>query len=79
MIGTEDVDIADKVTPYPDSLAARYRAAGFWRPRTLCQELQESVERFSDRLAVVDPGVSLTYAELEISPIELRPACFRRV
>ncbi|OSC28467.1 salicyl-AMP ligase [Mycobacterium vulneris] len=64
MIGIEDADVADKVTPYPDSLAARYRAAGFWRPRTLCQELQESVERFSDRLAVVDPGVSMTYAEL---------------
>jgi 2,3-dihydroxybenzoate-AMP ligase len=64
MTGIQDVNIAEGVTAYPESLAAHYRASGFWGPRTLCQELQESIERFSERLALVDPDISLTYAEL---------------
>lgn len=57
-------ELASQVVGYPADEVAGYYAQGLWRHRTISQELQNSVERFGHRLAVADPTISLTYAEL---------------
>jgi 2,3-dihydroxybenzoate-AMP ligase len=39
--------------PWPDDLAARYRAAGYWQDRTLGDELRRWADRNGDRTALV--------------------------
>jgi 2,3-dihydroxybenzoate-AMP ligase len=51
-------------TPWPDELAARYRALGYWRGETLGDMLRRSAQRWPERTALV--GVErLSYAELD--------------
>lgn len=57
-------DLARGVVAFPDDLIDEYHAKGLWHSRTIAQELQLTVERFGDRLAVADPVVQLTYADL---------------
>ncbi len=52
------------VVGYPPDFAARYRAAGLWRDRTLSGEFAEIAARYPDNLALATPDESWTYAEL---------------
>ena len=51
--------------PYPPEFAARYRAKGYWQDKSLAQEFNAVYARFSDRSALVDGDVSLSYADLD--------------
>ena len=53
------------VVPFPPEYAARYRAKGYWRDRTLAQEFAESFERFAQRTAVIDGERVYTYADVD--------------
>lgn len=50
--------------PWPDDVAALYRARGYWQDRTLGELLWEVAEGRPEKVAVVDGDVRLTYAEL---------------
>lgn len=50
--------------PWPDDVAARYRAEGRWEGTTLTQAIQRTVDATPDALALVDGDVRLTYAQL---------------
>jgi len=49
---------------WPDDLAARYRAAGYWTGQTFPDLLRASATRWSTRIAIVDGKRRWTYAEL---------------
>jgi len=51
--------------PFPPEFAARYRERGYWRDRSLRQELGEAFARFGDRVALIDGHRTFTYAELD--------------
>lgn len=51
--------------PYPPEFAARYRARGYWQDKSLAEEFNAVYARFSDRTALVDGDVSLSYADLD--------------
>lgn len=67
-----NVSITEQITPlelpgvvaYPDEFAAYYREKGYWIGQTHSDLLASAVAEFGSRLAVVDSGRSLTYAEL---------------
>lgn len=50
---------------YPESFAARYRAAGSWRDRTIAEEFHEVAMARPNQPALVCGGDVLTYAELD--------------
>ncbi len=60
--------------PWPEDAAARYRAAGYWQPRTIGELPLRAAREFGDREAVVFPptpglgaaGLRLTYRELAV-------------
>ena len=52
------------VVPWPEDVAAEYRAAGYWRGRPVGDHLWDWVDRYADRVAVVDGDVRLTYRQL---------------
>ncbi|WP_238421972.1 (2,3-dihydroxybenzoyl)adenylate synthase [Gordonia sp. 'Campus'] len=54
----------DRLVGYPADRAAVYRQAGEWTDRPLARRLQDTVDRFPDRPAVVTDVASMTYAEL---------------
>jgi len=49
---------------WPDDLAARYRAKGYWRGETFSELLRNCAADYPDKLAVVGEGARWTYAEL---------------
>ncbi|GAB3008406.1 AMP-binding protein [Amycolatopsis acidiphila] len=52
--------------PWPEELAERYRAEGYWTGEPLDQLLRDGVERHPDRVALVGAdGSRWTYAELD--------------
>ncbi len=51
-------------TPWPESLAARWRALGYWEDITLWEMLCESARRSPDRTAVVHGDRRISYREL---------------
>ncbi|PKZ65195.1 2,3-dihydroxybenzoate-AMP ligase [Gordonia terrae] len=53
-----------RLVGYPADRAAVYRKAGEWTDRPLVHRLQDTVDRFPDRPAVVTDVASMTYAEL---------------
>ncbi|WP_329214012.1 AMP-binding protein [Streptomyces sp. NBC_01485] len=56
----------DGWVPWPESLAERYRAEGFWQGRPLDRLLRDRAERDPGRTALVDAdGDRWTYAELD--------------
>ena len=57
--------MTDGVVPFPPEYAARYRARGYWRDRTLAQEFAESFKRFAQRTAVIDGERVYTYADVD--------------
>lgn len=50
--------------PWPAELVQRYTAAGYWEGKPLGSHLWASADQHSDRVAIVDGDVRLTYAEL---------------
>lgn len=52
-------------TPWPEELAARYRAEGMWSGLTLGRVLRDSAARHGDRTALIDGARTWTYAELD--------------
>ncbi|MFY0408447.1 (2,3-dihydroxybenzoyl)adenylate synthase [Solicola sp. PLA-1-18] len=50
--------------PWPDDVAERYRREGYWEGRPIGDLLWEVADGAADRVAVVDGGTRLTYAEL---------------
>ena len=55
----------DGFVPWPDDVARRYRARGYWRGVTLGDALARSCAEHADRVAVVDGARRLTYRELD--------------
>ena len=55
----------DGFIPWPEELAARYRAAGYWQGETLGAALRRWAREHRDRIALQDDEVALTYAELD--------------
>ncbi|HMH18080.1 MAG TPA: AMP-binding protein, partial [Burkholderiales bacterium] len=55
----------DGVVPFPPELARRYREKGYWRDLSLAEEFAPVFARYADRVAVIDRGTQLTYAEID--------------
>ncbi|SFJ16253.1 2,3-dihydroxybenzoate-AMP ligase [Amycolatopsis sacchari] len=56
----------DGCVPWPEELAERYRAEGYWTGEPLDRLVLAGVERHPDRVALVGPdGSKWTYAELD--------------
>ncbi len=54
----------DGVTPFPPEFAARYRERGYWEDRPLFDGFRDTLRRNADRVALIDSGGPVTYAEL---------------
>jgi 2,3-dihydroxybenzoate-AMP ligase len=52
------------LVPWPDDVAARYRARGYWTDETIGDAFDRSVAAHADRVAVVDGARRVDYAEL---------------
>ena len=52
------------LVPWPDDVAARYRALGYWRGETIGEAFDRSVAAHGARIAVVDGARRVSYAEL---------------
>ena len=63
-IGCAHMEPLDGVVPYPPEFAARYRARGYWKDRTLDQVFGELFERHADRVALEHGRETITYAQL---------------
>ena len=53
------------VVPYPPEFQRIYRDKGYWEDRALRDELRPCLERFADRVAVIDETGRLSYGELD--------------
>lgn len=53
------------VVPFPPEFAARYRARGYWRDRSLAEEFAEAFRKFSVKVALVDGERVFSYEELD--------------
>lgn len=51
-------------TPWPEELAAEYRARGYWEGITLPQVLERTIRAVPDKIALVDGERRFTYREL---------------
>lgn len=54
----------DGVVPWPEDLAATYRAAGYWRGASLPSYIADHMRRRPHREAVLDGDTRLTYGQL---------------
>ena len=52
------------VVPFPPEFAARYRAKGYWRDRSLRDEFADALREFAPRVFVVDAERQFTYADV---------------
>lgn len=59
------MDCLPGFTPWPDDVAARYRAAGYWRGETLGGMLRRAADAHPGRLAVVCGERRWSYAQLD--------------
>jgi len=53
------------VVPFPPDFAARYRAKGYWRDKSLAQEFAPVFRSFADRVALIDGERSYTYSAVD--------------
>ncbi|WP_225726912.1 MULTISPECIES: (2,3-dihydroxybenzoyl)adenylate synthase [unclassified Nocardia] len=53
------------LTPWPEEVAAGYRAAGYWTGTTLGELLTRSARAHGDRIAVIDAVRTWTYRQLD--------------
>ncbi|MDV6284987.1 (2,3-dihydroxybenzoyl)adenylate synthase [Rhodococcus jostii] len=58
-------DWGGRLVPYPEDLAARYRANGVWSDKPLGARLHQTARQFPDRPAVITTEGSTTFAELD--------------
>lgn len=58
-------------TPWPEDVAADYRARGLWTGETFAQLLDRLAEVHGDRVAVVDKVDRLSFAELRLRSIQV--------
>ncbi|MEV5646792.1 AMP-binding protein [Nocardia sp. NPDC052254] len=56
--------LTDGVVPWPDDLAAQYRAAGYWQDRSIPSYIAEHVAAHPDRIALVDGDTRLSYRQM---------------
>lgn len=55
----------DGVTPFPAEFAARYRAKGYWRDRSLRTTFQEWCDMYAERTALIDMHRRVSFRELD--------------
>ena len=53
------------VVPYPPEFQRIYREKGYWEDRTLRDELRPCLEKFAERIAVIDETGRYSYGELD--------------
>ena len=53
------------VVPFPPEFARRYREKGYWIDRSLAQEYRIVLDKYKDRVALLDRDGSITYGELD--------------
>jgi 2,3-dihydroxybenzoate-AMP ligase len=53
------------VVPFPPEFARRYRERGYWVDKSLAAEWRVVLERYADRVALIDRDRAITYAELD--------------
>ena len=53
------------VVPFPPEFAARYRARGYWRDRSLRDEFAGVWREFADRVALIDGNRRYSYADID--------------
>ncbi|MEI6301568.1 MAG: AMP-binding protein [Betaproteobacteria bacterium] len=53
------------VVPFPPEYAARYRARGYWRDRSLRDEFADMFRKFAPRVFVADGDRQYTYADID--------------
>ncbi|MFI5497058.1 (2,3-dihydroxybenzoyl)adenylate synthase [Actinoplanes sp. NPDC051859] len=56
--------VLDGFVPYPEDVATRYRAEGFWTDQTMPEPLFATIARVPDKRAIVSGETTITYAEL---------------
>lgn len=56
--------ISDGLVPWPADVAARYRALGYWRDRSVTAQIYAQADATPEATAVVDGPVRLTYRDL---------------
>lgn len=54
----------DGFVPYPEEFAKKYKEKGYWLDKTLGEEFDEFVNKYSDRVALACEGTYVTYREL---------------
>ena len=54
----------DGFVPFPEEFANKYREKGYWLDKTLGDEFNEAVKKYSDRIAVSFQGEQVSYREL---------------
>ena len=50
--------------PYPEAFVKRYKEKGYWIDKTLGEEFDECVNRYSDRVALACGGKHISYREM---------------
>ncbi|MDE3075307.1 MAG: AMP-binding protein [Chloroflexota bacterium] len=55
----------DGVVPFPPEFAARYRAKGYWRNRSLAAEFDDIFDRYAERVALISGEEHITYRQLK--------------
>ncbi len=55
----------DGVIPYPDEFIERYRAKGYWQGKVVSDIIDESAEKYEQRVALVDNEQKYTYREIK--------------
>jgi 2,3-dihydroxybenzoate---[aryl-carrier protein] ligase len=53
------------VVPFPPDFAARYRARGYWRDRSLRDEFADVWTKYGPRVALIDGARRYTYADID--------------
>ena len=53
------------VVPFPPEFARRYREKNYWKDKPLAEEFASAFGQFAERVAVIDRGMSFTYAEID--------------
>ncbi|HLU20197.1 MAG TPA: AMP-binding protein [Pusillimonas sp.] len=53
------------VVPFPPDFARRYREKGYWQDKSLAQEFRVVLQKYADRIAVIDGARQYTYCQLD--------------
>jgi 2,3-dihydroxybenzoate-AMP ligase len=53
------------VVPYPPEFAKRFREKGYWRDKSLAEEFAAAFRSYAERIAFIDRGLRVTYAEVD--------------